>query len=102
MLNQICGLVQTGRYLFNIFCDDKFVQSEADRRLLRKLDDEEVEIVVFVHVDDIRAHAQTTMERFVTELGKKLKVKSTGEKFSIEKTSRAPASSGALTLSPRG
>ena len=46
-----------GKVLFNIFCDDKFEQSEKDRRVFRKFDDGEVEIVVFMHVDDILAHA---------------------------------------------
>ena len=32
--------------LFNIFCDDKFEQSEADRRVFCKFDDGEVEMVV--------------------------------------------------------
>ena len=31
MLNKIYGLVQAGRCLFKIFCDDKFEQLEADR-----------------------------------------------------------------------
>ena len=37
--------------------------------MFRKFDDEEVEMVVFMHVDDILAHAQATMERFAGELG---------------------------------
>ena len=39
LLNEIYGLVQAGRCLFNIICDDKFKQSEADRRMFRKFDD---------------------------------------------------------------
>ena len=35
LLNKIHGLVQAGRCLFNIFCDDKLEQSEADRRVFR-------------------------------------------------------------------
>ena len=55
LLNKIYGLVQPGRCLFNIFCEDKFEQSEADRRVFRKFDDGGVEMVVFMHVDDIVA-----------------------------------------------
>ena len=33
LLNKIYRLVQAGRYLFNIFCDDKFEQSDAGRRV---------------------------------------------------------------------
>ena len=68
LLNRIYGLVQAGRCLFNITCDDKFEQSEADRRVFRKFDDEEVEIMVFVHMDFNLAHAQATTERFAAEL----------------------------------
>ena len=57
----IYGLVQAGRYLFSIICDDKFKQSEAVRRVFRKFNDGEVEMVVFVHMDDIFARAQTTI-----------------------------------------
>ena len=45
----IYGLVRAGRCFFNIFCD-KFEQLEADRRVFRKFDDEEVEMVVFMYV----------------------------------------------------
>ena len=69
LLNKIYGIAKAGKYLFNIFCDDKFEQSEADRRVLRKFDDGEVEMVVFVHVDAILVHAQATMERFAAERG---------------------------------
>ena len=71
LLNKIHGLVQAGRYLFNIICD-KFEQSEAVRRVFRKFNHGEVEMVVFVHMDDIFTHAQTTMERFAAELGGKV------------------------------
>ena len=64
-------LVQAGRYLFNTICD-KFKQSEAVQRVFRKFDDGEVEMVVFVHMDDIFAHIQTTIERFAAELGGKV------------------------------
>ena len=70
--------------------------------MFRKFDDGEVEMMVFTHVDDILAHAQATMERFTAELGGKCKVKSMVEKFGVEKTSRAPASSEVSTLSPSG
>ena len=53
LLNKIYELVQAGRCLFYIFCDDKFEQSEADRRVFRKFNDGEVEMVVLMHVDDI-------------------------------------------------
>ena len=71
LLNKIYGLVQAGKCLFNIFCNDKFEQSQADRPVFRKLDKGEVEMVVFMYVDDIVAHAQTKMERFAAELGEK-------------------------------
>ena len=70
--------------------------------MFRKFDDGEVEMVMFMRVDDILAHAQATMERFAAELVETFKVHSMVEKFSVEKTSRPPASSGAPTLSPRG
>ena len=73
LLNKIYGLVQAGRCLFNIFCDDKFEQSEAHRRVFRKFDDGEVKVVVLMHVDDILAQSQATMERFAGELGKRFK-----------------------------
>ena len=53
---------RTGRkVLFQIFCDDTFEQSEAGRRMLRKFDDGKVEMVVFVHVEKVFAHAQATL-----------------------------------------
>ena len=55
----------------NIFCD-KFEQSEPNRCVFRKFDSGEVEMVIFMHVDDILAHAQATMERFAAELGEKV------------------------------
>ena len=70
LVNKICGLVQAGRCLFNIFCDDKFEKSEVDGRVFRKFDDGGVEMVVFMHVDDTFAHAQATMERFAAEKSK--------------------------------
>ena len=36
----------------------------------------EVEMVIFLRVDDILAHAQATMEKFVVDLGENFKVKS--------------------------
>ena len=101
LLNKIYGLVQAGRCLFYIFCD-KFEQSEADRRVFHKFDDGEVEMVVLMHVDDILAYAQATMERFAAELGEKFKVKSIVEKFGIEKTSKTTDSSGVSILSTSG
>ena len=67
-LNKIYGLVQAGSCLFTIICDDTFEQSEADRHVFRNFDDLEVDIVVFVRMDDILAHAQATTERFATEI----------------------------------
>ena len=69
LLKRIYGLVQVGRCLFSISLDNKFQQSEADRRVFRKFDNGEVEMVVLVHMDDILLHAQATMERFAAELG---------------------------------
>ena len=101
LLNKIYRFVQARRCLFNIFCEDKFEQPEAYRRVFRKFDDIEVEMVVFMHVDDILAHAQATMERFVAELGEKFKMKSVVE-IGVEKTSKRPATSGVSTLFPSG
>ena len=64
LLNKIVGLVQAGKCFFNMLFDDKFEQSEADRRVFRKVDDGEVEMGVFIYVDGILIHAQDTMERF--------------------------------------
>ena len=98
LLNKIYGLVQAGRFLFNIFCD-KFEQPKADRRVFREFDDGEVDMVVFMHVGDILAHTEATMGRFAAELGETFKVKSMVEKFGVEKTRMAPASPGLPTLS---
>ena len=100
LLNKIYRLVQAGRCLFNIFCNNKLEQSEAGRRVFRKFDDGEVKMVVFMHVDDILAHAQATMGRFTAELGEKFKLKSMVEKFGVEKARRTRASSRVPTLSP--
>ena len=43
--------------------------------MFRNFDDGEVEMVVVVHVDDILAQAQATMERFTAEFGGKFKLK---------------------------
>ena len=72
LLNKIYFLVQAGRCLFDIICDDKFEQSEAEGRVFRIFDDGEGETVAFVHMDDILTHAQTTMEKFFAELGRKV------------------------------
>ena len=64
--------------MLNILCDDRFEQSESNPRAFHKFDDEKVEIVVFVRVGDILAHAQATLERFVAELGEKFKVEVDG------------------------
>ena len=101
-LSKIYGLVQAGRCLFDIFFDDKFKQSEADRRVFRKFNDGEVEMMVFMRVDDIVAHAHATMERFAAELGEKLKVKLMVENFGVEKARRTPASSEVPTPSSSG
>ena len=54
-------------------------------------------MVVFVHMDDILAHAQATMERFAAKLGGK--VSSEVDGFGVEKARRTPASSGVPILS---
>ena len=73
LLNKIYGLVQARRCLLKIFCDDEFEQSKADRRVFRKFDDGEVEMVVYLHVDVILAHGQATMESSPLSLEKCLK-----------------------------
>ena len=102
LLNKIYGIRQAGRCLFNICCDDKFEQSEADRRVFCKFDDGEVEMVVFVHLDDILAHAQVAMERFAAKFRETFEVTSMVEKFGVEKTSRSPAFLGVSTFPPSG
>ena len=57
-------------------------------------------MVVVVHVDDILAHAQATMEKFAAELGGKFKVKSMVESAASRRQRTPPASSGVSTLSP--
>ena len=100
LLNKMYIIVQAGRCLFNIFFDDTFQQSEADRGVFRQFDDGEVKIVVCMHVDNILVHAQAASEMFAGELGETFKVKSMVETFNVEKTNRAPASSGVRALSP--
>ena len=55
-----------------------------------------------MHVDDILAQSQATMERFAGELGERFKVKSMVEKFGVKKARRTLPSSGGATLSPGG
>ena len=101
LLNKIYGLVQAGRCLFSIFCDDRLKQLEGDPRVFRKFDDGEVEMVIVVYyVDDVLAHAkdQAPMERFAAGLGGKFTVKSMVEKFGVEKASRASVSLGGQPL----
>ena len=57
LLNKIYFILQAGRCLFDIICDDKFEQSEAGERVFRKFDDGEGETVAFVHMDGILTHA---------------------------------------------
>ena len=51
-------------------------------------------MVVVVHIFDVLAHAQATIERFATELRGMFKVKSIVETFGVKKASRKPACSG--------
>ena len=55
-------------------------------------------MVAFVHVADIFARAQATMETFAAELGEKFKVKSMMEKFGVEREKETPVFSGLPTL----
>ena len=70
----IYGLVQVRRCWNNKFSDDMtaigFEQVKADPCVFCKVVDDETEMVVVVHVDDILAHAkdQATIDRFATEL----------------------------------
>ena len=81
----IYGLVQAGRCWNNKFCDDMtaigFEHAKADPCVFRKVVDGEAEMVVVVHVDDIRAHAKgrATIDRFAAELGQKFKLKDMGD-----------------------
>ena len=58
-----------------------FEQAKADPCVFRKVVNDEAEMVVVIHVDDILAHAkdQATMDRFVAELGQKFKLKDMGD-----------------------
>ena len=84
LLKPVYWLVQVGRCWNIKFCDDsmaiEFEQSKSYLRVFGKVTDEEVEMVVVVHVDDILVHAkaQATMETFAAELGKKFQVKDMG------------------------
>ena len=86
LLKAVYWLVQVRRCRNIKFCDDSmaigFEQSKSDLRVFRKVADEEVEMVVVVHVGDILAHAkdQATMETFAAELGRKFKLKDMGLK----------------------
>ena len=95
VVEQIYGPVQAVRCLFNVLCN-KFEQSEADRLVHCKFDNGEVEMVVFLHMDDIIALVQATMERFAAELGEKFKVMSRVEKFGVENASRTLAFGGGV------
>ena len=99
LLNKIHGLIQAGRCLLSIFCDERFEYSKADPRVFRKFDNGEVVVVIVVHMGDILAHAkdQATMERFAAGLGVKFKVKSVVETFSLEKASKTSVHSGVPT-----
>ena len=67
-LIKIYRFLQAGRCLFNIFCDDKFEQTQADLRVCHKIDDDEVEKVLFMDLDDILADVQETMESFAKDI----------------------------------
>ena len=81
----IYGLVKAGRCWNNKVCDDmteiEFEQSTADPCVLRKFADEEVEMLVIVHMHDILSHAQdqATMEKFATELERTFRLKNMGD-----------------------
>ena len=79
------GLVQAERGWNNKFCDDmtaiRLEPAKTDSCVFRKVVEDEAEMVVVVHVDDILAHAkdQATMDRFAAELGQKFKLKDMGD-----------------------
>ena len=68
--NKLCDMTAIG-----------FEQVKADSCVFRKVVDDEAEMVVIVHVDDILAHAkdQATMDRFAAELRQKFKLKDMGD-----------------------
>ena len=84
LLEAVYWLAQVGRCWNIKFCDDSMAigleQSKSYLRVFFKVADEDVEMVVAVHVDDILVHAkyQATMETFAAELGKTFKVKDMG------------------------
>ena len=73
LLNKTYGLLQAGRYLFDIFCDDRFRQTEADPRVFRTFYDGEVRMGVVVHVDGILAHAKRRLRGSPLSLEESLK-----------------------------
>ena len=56
-------------------------QAKADPRVFLKIVDDEAEMVLVVHVDDILTHAkdQVTMDRFAVEVGQKFKLNDMGD-----------------------
>ena len=58
--------------------------------------------MVFLHVNDVIAHAQATMEWFTAELREKFKVKSMVETFGVDKTRRILASLRMSAIFPSG
>ena len=86
LLNKaIYELVQAGKCWNNKFCDNMaaigFEQSKADLGVFRMVVNEEVKMVVTVHVDNTLTHVkdQATMEKFAAGLGGKLKLKDMGD-----------------------
>ena len=71
----IYGLVQAGMCWNIKLCGDMvtigFEQAKADPCVFRKVVDDEAEMVVVVHVDDILAHDkdQATTDRFADHVG---------------------------------
>ena len=85
LLKAVYWLVQVGRCQNIKFYHDSMVigfeQSKSYLRVFRKATEQEVELVVVVHVEDILVHTkhQATMETFAAELGRKFKLKDIGD-----------------------
>ena len=81
----VYGLVQAGRWQNSKFCVNlmavEFEEVKADLCVFRKVVDDEAEMVVVIHVDDILVNSkdQAKLDRFAADLGQKYKLKDTGD-----------------------
>ena len=91
LLNKIYFLVQAGRCLFDIICDDKFEQSEAEGRVFRKFDDRGRLLRLCIWTTFLLTPKRRWKSSLLS-LGERFKVK-----FGIEEAKRTPAFCGGAT-----